>query len=79
MLRTTMGFKDVEGSSDTVSTEFNYLQPTVKRIDIISQKNEPGSNKPIHVLQQNVKMSDNAKRDSSIATNRPARLNLDES
>ena len=33
MLRTTLGLRD-EASSDTVSTEFNYLQPTVKRLEV---------------------------------------------
>ena len=33
MLRTTLGLKD-ETSSDTVSTEFNYLQPTVRKLDV---------------------------------------------
>ena len=33
MLRTTLGLRD-EASSDTVSTEFNYLQPSVRKIDI---------------------------------------------
>ena len=32
MLRTTYGLRD-EASSDTVSTEFNYLQPTVRRLE----------------------------------------------
>lgn len=33
MLRTTLGLRD-EASSDTVSTEFNYLQPTVRRLEL---------------------------------------------
>jgi len=32
MYKTTYGLKD-EFSDDTVSTEFNYLQPTVRRLD----------------------------------------------
>ena len=33
MMRTTLAIKD-EASSDTVSTEFNYLQPAVRRLEL---------------------------------------------
>ena len=57
MLRTTFGLRD-EASSDTVSTEHNYLQPTVRRMDINHRASiitsEKGSN--IHVQEHNICM-----------------------
>ena len=59
MLRTTFGLKD-EASSDTVSTEHNYLQPTVRRMDINHrasiQTSQNGSN--IHVQEHNISTPD---------------------
>ena len=55
MLRTTLGLRD-EASSDTVSTEHNYLQPTIRRIDINHRAsiNTSLHGKMIHVMEHNI-------------------------
>ena len=57
MYKTTYGLKD-EFSDDTVSTEFNYLQPTVRRLDArasIQTNSHHGG--IIHVQEQKVQSS----------------------
>ena len=64
MLKTTLALKD-EGSSDTVSTEHNYLLPTVARnlrklegvnqqASINTSSNNGGGGNIIHVQEQNI-------------------------
>ena len=55
LYRTTLAMKD-EQSSDTVSTEFNYLQPAVKRLELNHRASIGSSYRGgvIHVLENNI-------------------------
>ena len=67
MLRTTLALKD-EASSDTVSTEFNYLQPTVRRLDIAERASIPTSQYGgvIHVQEHEISEETNPEETSVI-------------
>ena len=67
MMRTTLAMKD-EASSDTVSTEFNYLQPAVRRLELNHRASIQTSSQGgvIHVLENNVasECTSEARKDS---------------
>ena len=68
MLRTTLGLRD-SASSDTVSTEFNYLQPTVRKLDMNQRASLGMSDKldRIHVQEHNISPADQSNsRNNSI-------------